>query len=172
MLNRCGILKKMDLFHLLYSAKLQAHGGEQLFDKEKLETSACLEYVLASCYKSLMFLIHNRNSRKEFQHLSQRSLVHQEHLMKLLEHEEDSEHHIEIKREQYLFNLNIDQLSVVGVLNLAISMSEHTMDIYKYLSRTCPQYGSLLDRLVQDNTEEIEFLRNELEFHSPSRIPD
>lgn len=165
MIDRCGILKKLDLFHLLHHTKVQWHDGEPLFDKEKLETSACLEYVLASCYKSLIFLIHNRNSRKEFQHLSQRSMIHQEQVMRLLGHEIDSEHNIELKREQYLSNLNIDQLSVVGVLHLAIGMAEHTMDIYKYLSRTCPQYGSMLDCLVQDNMEEIDFLRGELDFH-------
>ncbi len=165
MMSRCGVFKKFNLFQLLHGAKIDLQKGGQFFDKEKLETSACLEYVLLSCYKSLIFLIHNRYARKEFQHLAERSLAHQEQLMKLLEHEANSEHLIEIKREQYLSNLNIEHLSVAGVLNLSISMAEHTLDIYKYFSRTCPQYGSLLDRLVQDNVEEIDFLRNELEFH-------
>ncbi len=165
MISRCGILKKMDLLHLLYGAKNHVQPGAPLFDKEKLETSACLEYVLSSCYKSLVFLIHNRHARKEFQHLAERSTLHQEQLMKLLEHDMDSEHNVELKREGYISNLNIEQLPLVGILRLSIGMAEHTLDIYKYLSRTCPQYGSLLDRLVQDNMEEIDFLRSELEFH-------
>lgn len=169
MINRCGMTRKIDLFHMFYNAKIQLQSTlskeEQLLDKEKVETAVSLEYILTACYRMLSYLLHNRSARREFQHLSQRSNLHQQNFIRLLEHDSSSEKNIEMKRDQYLSNLNIDQLSVVGVLNVAIGMASHTMDIYKYLSRTCPQYGGMLDRLVQDNVEEIELLRNELEFH-------
>ncbi len=166
MIKRCMVLKKIDLFHFLHLPKTPLEADrEDLLDREKLETALCLENILTACFKSLICLVHNRGARKEFLRLGHRSMIHQRELMRLLDDDPDSAERVELKCGQYLSNLDIGSMPLAAALNLTIGLSEHTMDIYKYLSRTAPCFGSMLDNLVQDNMQEIDLLRSELEYH-------
>jgi len=132
---------------------------------DKLETLICLESLLAVCYQTLAWLVHNQTIRHECQQFEQHAQHHQEELKKIFPLSPKSEAAIESKVNHHLLHLKPPYLSLRELINLAINLTVLKMDIYKYLSHTVPEHHDVLNNLLQDNAEEMYFLRQERNFH-------
>jgi hypothetical protein len=137
----------------------------QHVDVEKLETLICLESLIAACYQSLAELLHNQTIRRECQQFEQHAQYHQEEIRKIFPLFPKSEIAIEIKVNHHLLQLKPSHLSLREVINLAINLTVLKTDIYKYFSRTAQEHHDLLNSLLEDNAEEMYFLRQERNFH-------
>jgi hypothetical protein len=138
---------------------------EQQVDADELETLICIEALLSTCYQAMAGLVHNQTIRKEYQQLEQHMQYHQEELRKIFSLSQKSEEAIESKVDKYLFQFKPPYLSLKAVINLAIHLTAFKMDIYKYLSHTVGGHHELLNNLVEDNLEEMDFLCQEKNFH-------
>ena len=138
---------------------------EQRVDVDKLETLICLESLIVTCYQSLSWLVHNQTIRKECQQFEQHAQHHQEELKRIFPLFPKSEIAIESKVNQHLLQLKPSCLSLREVINLAINLTVLKTDIYKYFFRTFQEHRELLNSLLEDNAEEMYFLRQERNFH-------
>lgn len=140
------------------------HIGQHV-DIDKVETLICLESLIVVCYQSLAWLVHNRTVRHECQQFEQHAQNHQEELRKIFPLFHKSEVAIEIKVNQHLLQLKPSYLSLREVINLAINLTVLKTDIYKYFFHTAQGHHELLNSLLEDNAEEMYFLRQERNFH-------
>ena len=143
----------------------QVNPIEQQVDVDKLETLICLESLIVACYQSLAGLLHNRTVRRECQQFEQHAKYHQEELRKIFPLFQKNEMAIESKVNHHLLQLKPSHLTLREVINLSINLTVLKMDIYKYFSRTIREHHELLNGLLEDNTEEMNFLRQERNFH-------
>jgi hypothetical protein len=141
-----------------------SHIGQQV-DLDKLETLICLESLIAACYQSLAWLVHNQTIRRECLQFEQHAQYHQEVLRRIFPILQKSELAIENKVNQHLLHLKPSCLSLRELINLAINLTVLKTDIYKYLSRTDPEHHEILNSLLEDDSEEMYFLRQERNFH-------
>lgn len=125
----------------------------------------CIESLLATCYQSLAWIVHNQTIRKECQHFEQHARYHQLELIKKFPLSSKSKAAIEAKVNQYLLQFKPSYLSLREVINLAINLNSLKMDIYKYLFHTNQAHHELLNSFLEDNAEELHFLRQEKNFH-------
>ena len=137
----------------------------QHVDVEKLETLICLESLIVACYQALSWLVHNQTIRHECQQFEQHAQFHQEELKRIFPLLPRSELAIERKVGQHLSQLKPSSLPLRQVINLAINLTVLKTDIYKYFSHTFQEHHVLLNSLLDDNAEEMYFLRQERNFH-------
>ena len=130
-----------------------------------METLICLELLLADCYSVLEEKIRNRTIRKDCQYFRQHAQYHQEELKKIFSFSQKSETTVDTKVSKYLLQFKPLYLPLKGVINLAMHLSAFKMDLYKHLSLMAQEHQDILRNFLQDNTEEMEFLRHEKEFH-------
>ena len=143
----------------------QEYPIKQFVDVDKLETLVCLERLIVTCYQSISWLVHNQTIRRECQQFEQHAQYHQEELKRIFPLLQKSEADIENKVNQHLLQLKPSCLSLREVINLAINFTVLKMDIYKYFSRTVQEHHEVLNRLFENNAEEMYFLRQERNFH-------
>ena len=134
-------------------------------DVDKVETLICLESLIVACYHSLAWLLHNRTIRHECQEFEQHAKLHQDELRKIFPLSQKNEFNIENRVNHHLLQLKPSCLSLREVINLAINLTVLKMDIYKYFSRTVQGHHEVLYSLLEDNSEEMYFLRQEMNFH-------
>jgi len=134
-------------------------------DVDKVETLICLESLVAACYQSLAWLIHNQTIRRECQQFEQHARYHQEELRKMFPLSPKSEVAIEDKVNNHLLHLKPSHLTLRELINLSINLTVLKMDIYKYFFHTVQEHHELLNSLLEDNVEEMYFLRHERNFH-------
>jgi len=137
----------------------------QQVDIDKLETLICLESLIVACYQSLAWLVHNQTIRRECQQFEQHAQYHQDELRKVFPLFPKNDLAIEIRVNQHLLHLKPSCLSLREIINLAINLTVLKTDIYKYFSRTAGEHHELLNSLLEDNAEEMYFLRQERNFH-------
>ena len=142
----------------------RAHIAQRV-DVPKLETLICLEALIVVCYQSLGGLVHNRTIRSECQQFEHHAKLHQEELRRNFPLSQKSEAAIESKVDQHLLQLKPLYLPLRQVINLAINLTVLKADIYKNFSHTVQEDHEFLNSLLEDNVEEISFLRQERSFH-------
>jgi len=172
MINQLKLFKKPGWFDF---GKFRILNQENHIDRQvdigKLETVISLETVLVVCYLSLEHLIRNQNIRKECQRFRYQAQAHKEELKKLFPLSQESETAIENKANKYLLQLDHPFLFLGAILTLTISLAENKRGVYKYLFRTYKKHADFLNRFVEDNIEEINFLKRENKFYL-NRIGD
>ncbi len=146
----------------------QAHIGHQAnhiarhVDVDKLETLICLESLIVVCYQSLSGLLHNHTIHRECQQFEKHARYHQKKLREIFPLSPKSEVAIEVKVDHHLLHLKPSYLSLREVINLSINLTVLKTDIYKYFYHTVQEHHELLYGLLEDNSEEMDFLRQEM----------
>ena len=138
---------------------------EQQVDVDKLEMLICLEALIVDCYHSLSWLVHNQTIRRECQQFEQHAQHHQEKLIKIFPFLQKSDIAIKNKVNHHLSQLKPSSLSLRELINLAINLTVLKTDIYKFFFNTLQEHHELLNSLLEDNAEEMYFLRQERNFH-------
>ena len=173
MISRQEFLKQLRFFNFEKNSASQQEAPpeqqnnrmEHHEDVNKLETLICIESLLASCYQSLAWSVHNQTVRRECQHFEQHAMYHQEELIKNFPLNPESKVVIESKVNQYLLQFKPSYLSLREVINLTINLNSIKMEIYKYLFHTVREHQKILNSFLEDNAEEMHFLRQEKNFH-------
>jgi hypothetical protein len=137
----------------------------QYVDVDKLETLICLESLIAVCYQSLSWLVHNQTIRRECQQFEQNAKLHQEKLKRIFPLSPKNEVAIETRVNHHLLQLKLSCLPLREVINLASNLTNLKTDIYKYFSYTIQEHHGLLNDLFEENADEMYFLRQERNFH-------
>jgi hypothetical protein len=147
------------------AAHLEENHIRQQVDVDKLEILICLESLVIACYQSLAWSVHNQTIRRECQQFEQHAQYHQEELRRIFPLVRKNEMAIESKVNQHLLQLKPSHLTLREVINLAINLTVLKTDIYKYFFHTVQEHHEILNSLLEDNAEEMYFLRQERNFH-------
>jgi hypothetical protein len=164
--NRLGFLNKLNWFRF-WQNRLPDHeeNFKKWVDLNKLETVICLEKILNSCYPTLTGLIHNQTIRNECRRFEKLAEHHQGALCRVFPLSQSSEIAIEDKLYKYQLQLSPPNLFLSSVLDLAVNLSAHKIDIYRYLSLKDHEHRKLLNQFIEDSREEMIFLCRERNFH-------
>ena len=147
-----------------YVGRQENYTGQQV-DIDKVETLICLESLIVACYQSLAGLVNNQTIRRECQQFEQHAQHHQEKLIKIFPFLQKSDIAIKNKVNHHLSQLKPSSLSLRELINLAINLTVLKTDIYKFFFNTLQEHHELLNSLLEDNAEEMYFLRQERNFH-------
>ena len=109
--------------------------------------------------------MHNQTIRKECQQFEQHAQNHRDELTKTFPLSQKIKDSIESKVNKYILLFKPAYLSLREVINLAINLNSLKMDLYKYFSHTIQGHHELFNNFLEDNAEEINFLRQERNFH-------
>jgi len=137
----------------------------QNVDIEKMETLVCLESLVETCYRILQGLVHNQGVRRECQQLEFHTQLRQEELIKIFSLSASHKNIINNKVNDYVLKLKPLQLSMRALINVAINLNHFKLDIYKHLNPLTEEHRGLLYNFLEENMEEIDFLRQEKNFH-------
>ncbi len=135
---------------------------------EKIEMAVCLEHIMGDCYEYIVENIHNEGVRRQCRDYVRKARNHQNMLCHCLEQPQESDFNIDLKYSSY--HLDLDNLSLIGVIDYACETARRKSEIYKFLHRTSPfSLQPTFNMLVGQSLEAIKFLRGEMDYQNQRR---